>query len=425
MKPGSPRSGSPWAQALLGGLLLVAAAVCLNLWVSPSSGLAAWGLDAASFIPHFTAQQQQRQQRPWVPPPEDLDLTSAVPRNGLLTKHGPSDMVTQLSALVEGGGRAELGYPLEWRDGRLAGQERDPPIKWCAVMFNDKYRVIYLKCPKTAGTPLILYFGECVPGKEDNKDSCLTMIDVDDPVQLRHLISVWPHYFVFGFTRNLFSRAISQYLYLTHFMARCPLVTWDEFCADPFVLGSVCYKHARAGNVCCDEAADHQYVHAAPQTHCFTTTDGRSAVDWLGRMELFDAEFAGLLELLNSRPGVPQLPKPEAKLERVNYKKTQSCTPSGGARRSLRSEPWELRDGAFHPCDPMDYFRGPHARCYADLLAFFKDDAEFLQVRGWRGDGKWAGWGVRPAQLGQSAWQTLIHQGPAATALQPAADPCA
>ena len=53
-----------------------------------------------------------------------------------------------------------LSFPVEWKRARLGGEKPAPPVKWCAVMFNDKYRIIYLKCPKTAGTPLIYYFGE-------------------------------------------------------------------------------------------------------------------------------------------------------------------------------------------------------------------------------------------------------------------------
>lgn len=37
----------------------------------------------------------------------------------------------------------------------LAGGTPPFPSKWCAVMFNDKYKLIYLKCPKTAGNTLV------------------------------------------------------------------------------------------------------------------------------------------------------------------------------------------------------------------------------------------------------------------------------
>lgn len=81
---------------------------------------------------------------------------------------------------------------------------------------------------------------------------------------------------MFGFSRNILARAISQYRYLTHFMPGCPLVPWSEFCADPFVLGDVCQRAAAAGNPCCRQSPEHQYVHVLPQAHCFTTAANES-----------------------------------------------------------------------------------------------------------------------------------------------------
>ncbi len=81
---------------------------------------------------------------------------------------------------------------------------------------------------------------------------------------------------MFGFTRNILARAISQYRYLTHFMHSCPLVPWGEFCADPFVLGDACHRAAAAGNSCCRQSPEHQYVHVLPQAHCFTTAANES-----------------------------------------------------------------------------------------------------------------------------------------------------
>ncbi len=84
------------------------------------------------------------------------------------------------------------------------------------------------------------------------------------------------------------------------------------------------------------------------------------AVDWLGRVEHFEEDFRELLQLLNSRPGVPQLPPP-ANLSAVNKPAEAPCTPSG---RQLLGEPldqgsavWQLREGIFNPCDPLDHFR--------------------------------------------------------------------
>ena len=113
------------------------------------------------------------------------------------------------------------------------------------------------------------------------------------------------------------------------------------------------------------------------QTHCFTTPEGASAVDWLGRQENFDEDFAALIDVLNARPGVPQLPRPEGGVERVNYNASpcEGATgaaagdagnstavaaaegqPALAARRALRSA-WAVREGILNPCDKMDFFR--------------------------------------------------------------------
>jgi len=81
---------------------------------------------------------------------------------------------------------------------------------------------------------------------------------------------------VFGFTRNVLARAISQYRYLTHFMPECRRVPWGEFCADPFALGDVCRQAELTGRTCCQQSSEHQYVHVLPQAHCFTTATNES-----------------------------------------------------------------------------------------------------------------------------------------------------
>ena len=86
----------------------------------------------------------------------------------------------------------------------------------------------------------------------------------------------WPptscqDYFVFGFSRNILARAISQYRYLTHFMPGCPPVPWKQFCADPFVLGDVCRRAQETGSPCCNQSPQPQNAHVLPQSHFFTT----------------------------------------------------------------------------------------------------------------------------------------------------------
>lgn len=181
-------------------------------------------------------------------------------------------------------------------------------------------------------TPQVNHFGMC---QLEPKESCLRFLDTKNATEVQHLARVWQvrarrpllrcplprlntqhgalqalhmarpcqaagaclqrprcicssrlllprpsqppqDYFVFGFSRNILARAISQYRYLTHFMAACRLVSWGDFCRDPFVLGDVCKRGEPAGRPCCTQSPVHQYVHVLPQAHCFTTARNES-----------------------------------------------------------------------------------------------------------------------------------------------------
>jgi hypothetical protein len=377
-----------------GGVPVLIAAAALALIFSalrlPDAGRKAWQpksavIHSSILLQHGSQEQQTKQhgsqaqqeleQQPPASPALDLQLEAGMPVHGRLHKRGPLPALVDLAA---GRSADELSYRGPWAVQRMAGSAPPFPSKWCAVMFNDKYRLIYLKCPKTAGNTLAFYFGLCI---KEQKDTCLNFLDVSNVTEVQRLVSAWQDYFVFGFTRNILARAISQYRYLTHFMHSCPLVPWGQFCADPFVLGDACQRAAAAGDPCCQQTPEHQYVHVLPQAHCFTTVNDTSAVDWLGRVEHFEEDFSALVQLLNARPGVPQLPPP-ANLSAVNKPAQAPCTPSG---RQLLDETidqgsavWQLREGIFNPCDPRDYFRGAHAHCHADLVRFFQEDFGFL-----------------------------------------------
>ena len=142
-------------------------------------------------------------------------------------------------------------------------------------------------------------------------------------------------------------------------------------------------------------------MHASPQANCFTTAAGRSALDWLGRVEAFEEDFAALVGLLNARPGVPKLPA-DVLPTKANYnaspcKNSSSSDAAGGssgddggggggaaaaaqaaaaaASRRLR---WNVRDGMENPCDKNDFFRGQHKHCYAAVTNFYAEDLLLL-----------------------------------------------
>ncbi|PRW60994.1 Sulfotransferase family [Chlorella sorokiniana] len=350
------------AHLLLAVVLLAAAlaGVCM-LMANPTSQLV-WGLGCAAV-------------QPGLPQLTAVDLAAGTPTHGHLVKRGPQ---SSLEALAQGRNILELSYLPEgdWATQRLAGSAPPFPSKWCAAMFNDKYRLIYVKCPKTASTSLVDHFGDCT---FDSRDTCLAFVRFDNASEVQHVVSHWQDFFVFGFTRNVLARAVSMYRYLAHFMPACRRVAWDEFCANPFVLGDVCRRAESVNRPCCETSPEHQYVHVLPQAHCFTTANNESAVDWLGRVEHFETDLAALVQLLNSRPGVPQLQLP-AQAVKTNLEEQSLCQrPS--RRHLVDAATYTLAPGTFNPCDPADYFRGAHAHCYGDVLQHFGEDVSFLYTR--------------------------------------------
>ncbi|KAI7836697.1 hypothetical protein COHA_009473 [Chlorella ohadii] len=277
-----------------------------------------------------------------------------------------------------------------WTRQRAACTAPPFPSKWCAAMFNVKYKLIYLKCPKAAGNTLVSLFGNC---EVDAVDTCLKYVDLANTSEVQHVVSKWQDYFVFSFSRNILARALSQYHYLSQFIDSWPLASWDEFCSDPFVLGDLVQQANAAGQRCCSQSAEHQYVHVLPQAHCFTTATNESAVDWLGRVEHFEDDVEELFQLLNARSDLPQLPAP-GNVTVVNAAERGSCTQrrrqrrllgggrgSSGGSGSSRQLAGEPRNSTFNPCDPMDYFRGPYAHCLDGLARFFAEDVSFLQAQ--------------------------------------------
>lgn len=107
-----------------------------------------------------------------------LDVSSPISLHGKVAKHGPLVGLAQLRAHYSGGGSAEqLYYPTDWRERRLQGQALPPPLRLCAVAYNDEHKVILVKSAKAAGTSIIDYFPPCfVPNLHRSRahSRCLT-----------------------------------------------------------------------------------------------------------------------------------------------------------------------------------------------------------------------------------------------------------
>ncbi len=110
----------------------------------------------------------------------EYHVESPFRTHGRLKKRGP---LGSLAMVGSGLTRAELCFPPAWREARLAGDKQPPPAKWCAIMFNDKFKLIYVKCPKTAGTTLVTYFTDC--SAPDATDRCFRLLDYTNATMVR------------------------------------------------------------------------------------------------------------------------------------------------------------------------------------------------------------------------------------------------
>ena len=291
-----------------------------------------------------------------------FDVLTPPSLHGQVAKRGPLAYVAQLAALREDQQARDLYFPEAWMQRRVKGERSAPPAAPAPIMWNDKYKIIFVKNVKTAGSTLLNYFTICTDAAPS--DRCLTYMDVGNATHVQHLLDVWDSYYVFTFGRNVLRRTISQYQYLTHFMTGECAVSWDRFCQDPYMLGDICYKTPS----CCNVTDIHQYLHVVPQANCLVTEAGQLAVDWVGRVEHFDADFAALLGALNAREGgLPKLPSAKPKKQNFNQ---SPCT----SRRLL----WDVSNGTFNPCDRMDFFRKEHAQCLSDVVSFYADDVRLL-----------------------------------------------
>lgn len=138
-RPASKQGGGHAAgRLLLAAIVLTASLAGMRMLLLPARQ-AAGGFGAAALQPSQLSA---------------ADLSAGTPKHGHLVKRGPQ---TSLAALAEGRDLLDLSYLKEgnWAAERLVGSAQPFPSKWCAALYNDKYKLIFLKCPKTASTSLV------------------------------------------------------------------------------------------------------------------------------------------------------------------------------------------------------------------------------------------------------------------------------
>jgi Sulfotransferase family len=302
------------------------------------------------------------------------------------------------------------------------------PDPWgCRLYFNHAYKIMFVRTAKTGSTTIVeSIFPPC--NVRPDVDHCMQRV-ADSTMLPEEVINLWKHYTVFTFTRNVWTRGISQYQYLVHFVLdkpSCRHVTWDEYCEDPLAIGEICRKNAE----CCTKKWTHQDWHMRQQTSCFLTDDNEWAVDFIGRLEHFDDDLVELFKKINEKKSwsVPELeytPKPPANFNPLDCKesddtkanndsesdyeeelitstsgsssKTSSSgrsiknRDSGGSENNLGHRLRRQLFGAFDTidgnqlpdmtyCDKRKFYTGKHESCFNAMTSFFAKDVQLLHA---------------------------------------------
>ncbi|KAI7838855.1 hypothetical protein COHA_007378 [Chlorella ohadii] len=191
---------------------------------------------------------------------------------------------------------------------KTAGQSnRDlqSPVPACHFWADHKYKLLYVRNFKTAGTSISLTLGQkelpmycsvwpdsCAK-KCEGKQVCLE--NVIDPDKLRQLFQ---QYTVFSFVRNPWARALSSWHHVhklgIHAPCQEPFERWAEL---PSRYGAKCLGIRN----CCKRRFGWLLEHTEPQTTCLFDDQGQPAVDFLGRVENLDEDMQELVQLINSR----------------------------------------------------------------------------------------------------------------------------
>ncbi|KAF8062111.1 hypothetical protein HT031_004371 [Scenedesmus sp. PABB004] len=267
----------------------------------------------------------------------------ALPRrpavHGRVAKAGVTDPRAWLGAHSD----ARLDAFISWRVNRTAAGGPGPatadsytcaapdhpplPFPGCHVFVNHKYKYIYVRSPKAASTSIVNVLGECNNRATagHNASSCMVLHFYWNATELdlQSLSATWKEYFVFGFVRNPWRRAYSLYKYLHSNgcmhddKLRDPAchVPWASFCADPWAAAEALHDRG-----CIKRSKSYLYFHMTDQAHCMRTAGGDWAVDFVGRVDEPNEDWAEVVRELNARrdPSVPELPV--APLEQKNVR---------------------------------------------------------------------------------------------------------
>ncbi|KAL4444048.1 hypothetical protein ABPG75_011785 [Micractinium tetrahymenae] len=191
---------------------------------------------------------------------------------------------------------------------KSAGQSNrllQSPVPACHFYVDHRYRILYIRNTKTAGTSI-----SSMLGMKENPMACLNpqwcyakckgkrvcMEYLWDEKELRR---VFQEYTVFAFVRNPWSRAISSWHHVDKYGLRQECQdSFGKFAEVPSAYGAKCLAYQ---GKCCRKRFGWILEHIEPQTRCLFTAEGQPVVDFIGRVENVDEDMQALLDLVNSR----------------------------------------------------------------------------------------------------------------------------
>ncbi|KAI7846434.1 hypothetical protein COHA_000046 [Chlorella ohadii] len=189
-----------------------------------------------------------------------------------------------------------------------SGQSREglqSPVPACHFWVDHKYRVVYVRNTKTAGTSISVAMGmkenpyvcqidppacyeKCI-----DKQLCLQYMW--DPEEIRRTFA---EYTVFTFVRNPWARAISSWKHIHNrgLQPECRR-SFAHFAELPSSYGAMCL----AKKACCTQRFGWILEHIEAQSTCIFDCDGNPSVDFIGRTEHLEEDAKELIELINRR----------------------------------------------------------------------------------------------------------------------------
>ena len=177
---------------------------------------------------------------------------------------------------------------------------------WVQLYISRLYKIIYIRQPKSSSTTILAALQATFPGRSGRK-AFVSTASIED--------HIWREYFVFTWVRNPFTRAISAFdMMNTLFLyerqgefgedvgEHCH-ITLAEYAENSNNMRTICPAKG-----CCPYIPEYnRWVpwfidqHINDQAHCTFTPSGESMVDFIGRSEEMETDWAEFMAVVNSK----------------------------------------------------------------------------------------------------------------------------